>query len=66
MEFMFCFHEFYFLLMGIFNWGCARTQFFFLVSQNRYGFALVGYRNGKSATDPGLVEIKNYKFSLIM
>ena len=34
---------------------------FFSVSRNRYSLKLVGYRNGKSATDPALLSIvSNY------
>ena len=50
---MFCFLPFYFQLVGLFDWGYVRTQFF-SVSRNRYGFILAGYQNGKSATDPAL------------
>ena len=52
---MFSFRETYFRLVDLFDWEYARTQFLLSVSQNRYGFALAGYRNEKSATDPALV-----------
>ena len=52
---MFSFHETYVRLVGLFDWGYARTQFLLSVSQNRYGFTLAGYRNEKSATDPALL-----------
>ena len=52
---MFSFRETYFQLVGLFDWGYARTQFLLSVSRNRYGFTLAGYRNEKSATDPALV-----------
>ena len=57
---MFSFRESYFRLMGLFDWGYARMQFLLLVSRNRYGFTLAGYRYGKSATDPALIEIQNH------
>ena len=53
---MFSFRETYFQLVGLFDWGYARTQFLLSVSRNRYGFTLAGYRNGKSATDPALLK----------
>ena len=52
---MFSFRESYFRLVSPFNWGYARTQFL-SVPRNRYSFILVGYRNGKSATDYALIE----------
>ena len=51
---MFSFCESYFRLVSLFDWGYARTQFLLLVSRNRCGFTLGGYRNEKSATDPAL------------
>ena len=39
---MFCFQKFYFLSVGLFDWGCTRTKYF-LVSQNWYGFTLAGH-----------------------
>ena len=54
---MFSFHESYFRLVGLFDWGYARTQFLLSVSRNRYVFTLAGYRNEKSATDPALLTI---------
>ena len=54
---MFSFRESYFRLVGLFDWGYARTQCPVSVSRNRYGFTLAGYQHGKSATDPGLVKI---------
>ena len=58
---MFSFRETYFRLVGLFDWGCARTQFLLLVSRNRYGFTLAGYQNEKSATEPALIESKHGK-----
>ena len=53
---MFYFRKFYFQLVGLFNWGYARTiLLLLLVSRNRYGFTLARYRNEKSATDLALV-----------
>ena len=49
---MFSFRETYFRLVGLFDWGYARTQFLLSVSRNRYGFTLARYRNEKYATDP--------------
>ena len=51
---MFSFRETYFRLVDLFDWEYARTQFLLSVSRNRYSFALAGYRNEKSATDPAL------------
>ena len=51
---MFWCHEVYVRLVGLFDWGNARTQIF-SVSRNRYSFTLAGYRNGKSGTAPALV-----------
>ena len=48
---MFSFHETYFRLVDLFDWGYARMQFLLSVSQNRCGFTLAGYRNEKSATN---------------
>ena len=56
---MFSFRESYFRLVGLFDWGYARTQFVLSVSRNRYGFTLAGYRNEKSATDPALIRMGN-------
>ena len=56
---MFSFHKTYFRLVGLFDWGYARTQFFLSVSRNRYGFTLARYRNEKYATDPALVIVYN-------
>ena len=50
---MFSFQESYFRLVGLFDWGYARTQFLSL-SRNQYGITLAGYRNGQSATDPNI------------
>ena len=52
---MFSFRETYFRLVGLFDWGYARTQFLLSVSRNRYGFTLARYRNEKYATDPALI-----------
>ena len=52
---MFSFRESYFRLVGLFDWGYTRTQFFLSVSWNRYVFILVGYRNEKFATDPARI-----------
>ena len=52
---MFSFRETYFRLVGLFDWGYARTQFLLSVSRNRYGFTLAGYQNEKSATNPALI-----------
>ena len=49
---MFSFRETYFRLVDLFNWEYASLL---LVSRNRYGFALAGYRNEKSTTDPALL-----------
>ena len=54
---MFSFRESYFRLVGLFNWVYARTKFLLLVSRNRYGFTLAGYRNEKYAADPALKNI---------
>ena len=54
---MFSFREFYFRLLGLFDWGYTRMQFPLSVSRNRYDFTLAGYGNGKSATDPALSSI---------
>ena len=51
---MFSFRETNFRLVDLFDWEYARMQFLLSVSRNRYGFALVGYRKEKSATDPAL------------
>ena len=56
---MFSFRESYFRLVGLFDWGYPRTQFLLLVSRNRYGFTLAGYRNEKYATDPALLLSKS-------
>ena len=44
---VFCFHGLYFLLVGLLQ--------IISVSRYQYGFTLVGYRNGKSATNPALL-----------
>ena len=54
---MFSFRETYFRLVDLFDWEYTRMQFLLPVSRNRYGFALAGYRNEKSATDPALLYI---------
>ena len=61
---MFSFCESYFRLVGLFDWGYARTQFLLWVSRNRYGFTLAGYRHGKSATDPALLQMNENMFLL--
>ena len=58
---MFSFRETYFRLVDLFDWEYARTQFLLSVSRNRYGFALAGYRNEKSATDPALLQTVTWK-----
>ena len=65
---MFSFRETYFQLVGLFDWGYARTQFLLSVSRNQYGFTLARYRNEKYATDPALFKskIKLSKFMLIL
>ena len=52
---VFSFRETYFRLVGLFDWGYARTQFLLSVSRNRYGFTLARYQNEKYATDPALL-----------
>ena len=61
---MFSFPESYFRLVGLFDWGYARTQILLSVSWNRYIFTLAGYRNEKSATEPALqaTELLNNKY----
>ena len=61
---MFSFRETYFRLVGLFDRGCARTQFLLSVSRNRYGFTLAGYRNEKSATDHALVNSLSISISI--
>ena len=61
---MFSFRETYFRLVGLFDWGYARTQFLLSVSRNRYGFTLARYRNEKYATDPAL--LTNEMYSLVI
>ena len=51
---MFSFHESYFRLVGLFDCGYTKTQFFLSVCPNRYVFVLAGYRTEKYATDPAL------------
>ena len=51
---MFSFLEFYFWLVGLFDWVYARTKFLLSVSLNRYGITLAVYRKEKHATDPAL------------
>ena len=62
---MFSFRETNFRLVELFDWEYARMQFLLSVSRNRYSFALAGYRNEKSATDPALnlTVVFNSKFN---